>query len=139
MILLNTKFLLIEDDSFLRCELIASLSNLDFTGPFAEACDGQEAIKLIKSAHSNPFDFIICDVYMPNMDGISFLSQLKEEQILDVPTPILMLTVENDRNVVVECLKLRASDYLLKPWSQTELAKKIVRAWEKVHPSVVDL
>lgn len=133
MVIKNAKFLLIDDDPFIREELIKSLKILDFTGPFIEACDGQEAINIIKENHSAPFDFIFCDVHMPNMDGISFLTTLKTEQLLEVPTPILMLTSENNPKVVLESVKQGVGSYLLKPWNQIELAKKIVTVWEKVH------
>jgi two-component system, chemotaxis family, chemotaxis protein CheY len=133
MLVKNAKFLLIDDDPFIRNELIASLRKLDFQGPFVEVNDGLEAIQALKNNHSAPVNFIFCDIYMPNMDGLSFLAEIKKEQIIDEPTPILMLTAENDRKVVVECLKLGASNYLLKPWNQPDLAKKIVSSWEKIH------
>lgn len=133
MIIKNAKFLLIDDDPFIREELINSLKNLDFIGPFSEAKDGADAIRIIKENSANPFDFIICDVHMPKMDGISFLAQLKEEQLLEYPTPILMLTSESDRKIVVETIKLGAGSYLLKPWNQLDLAKKIVSTWDRIH------
>lgn len=133
MIIKNAKFLLIDDDPYIREELVNSLKNLDFIGPFIEAKDGADAIRIIKENSATPFDFIICDVHMPKMDGISFLAKLKEEQLLETPTPILMLTSESDRKVVVESVKLGAGSYLLKPWNQVELAKKIVSTWERIH------
>lgn len=128
------KFLLIDDDPFIRNELKASLQKMEFKGTFTEVGDGQEAIEAIKNNHSRPFDFIICDIYMPNMDGISFLSEIQNLKLLDEPTPILMLTAENDTKVVVTCMKLGATNYLLKPWTQVNLAKKVVTAWETIHP-----
>lgn len=136
MIIKNSKFLIIDDDPFTRTELIKSLHSLDFMGPYVEACDGEEGIKKIRENISTNIDFIICDIYMPKMDGISFLSHVKNEQLLERPTPILMLTAENDRKVVVECMKLGATNYLLKPWNQTDLAKKLVSSWDKIHSIV---
>jgi CheY-like chemotaxis protein len=133
MILKNTKFLIIEDDYFFRDMLVDNLRTMDFKGPFLTAADGLEAIKIIQINHSSTIDFIICDIYMPNLDGLSFLTRLRDEELLDSPTPIMMLTSVMDRKIVVECMKRGASGYLLKPWNQLDLANKLVSTWQKIH------
>lgn len=127
------KFLLIDDVHFQREKLLSSLLKLGFDGPYSQAENGEEAISMLKKASPEPFEFIICDIQMPVMDGISFLRRIKEESLLSDPTPILMLTAENERKIVMECLKLGATNYLLKPWDTPEIAKKILASWEKIH------
>jgi len=133
MIANNAKFLIIDDDDFIRQQMIQSLRSLDFTGPCTEASDGDEAIAQIRKNQFSPFDFIFCDVKMPNKDGLDFLKYLKNTGLLQTPTPIIMVTAENDSTTVVSCIKLGATNYILKPWSREDLSKRISASWIKIH------
>jgi len=70
--------LLVEDDELIQqimCELLQQLSITEIHG----AGDGVEALKQLKDSSVHP-DVIICDVYMPHMDGVEFIGHLEKIQ-----------------------------------------------------------
>ena len=83
------------------------------------AADGLEALAKVKERH---YDIMLVDVKMPNLDGISMLKRLKEE---DPDTAVVMITAYGAIQDAVEAMKLGANDYLLKPFELDELSLTI--------------
>jgi len=83
------------------------------------AADGLEALAKVKERH---YDIMLIDVKMPNMDGITLLKRLKEE---DPDTAVVMMTAYGAIQDAVEAMKLGANDYLLKPFELDELSLTI--------------
>lgn len=83
-----------------------------------EAKNGTEAIELI---NSNPFDLVILDVMMPDMDGWEVCSKIRETYNI----PILMLTARTETRDKVQGLNLGADDYLTKPFDPEELLARV--------------
>ena len=75
------------------------------------AANGREGLAM---AQSHPFDAIVLDVMLPEMDGFSVARRLREQRN---QTPILMLTARDAMQDMVEGLDLGADDYLVKPFS----------------------
>jgi len=73
-----------------------------------EASDGAEAIKLVNE--HNP-DVLILDMEMPVMDGVEVARRL---QANNLPVRILVLSAYDDRQYILEMLKMGASGYLIK-------------------------
>ncbi|WP_078391915.1 response regulator transcription factor [Shouchella patagoniensis] len=69
-----------------------------------------------------PFDLIILDLMLPNMDGMDVCRHLRQEQIF---VPILMLTAKDDEFDKVLGLELGADDYMTKPFSPREVAARV--------------
>lgn len=67
--------LLVDDDEITRMLLSDMLESLG-VGQVTPASNGKEALRILKKAASPP-DFIVLDVFMPDMDGIEFLGQLR--------------------------------------------------------------
>ncbi|MCB1061183.1 MAG: response regulator [Calditrichaeota bacterium] len=104
---LQKKILTIDDERAVRNSLRAYLEDSDFD--VIEACDGQKGIELIKS--ENP-DLVLCDLRMPNVDGLEvvrFVSQNKPEM------PIIIVSGTGVIGDAVEAVRLGAWDYVLKP------------------------
>ena len=91
------------------------------------ACDivlvnGKEAFEAALA--QEPFDLILCDYKLPGYDGLSALKQARETQ---PDTPVIMISGTLGEELAVECLKLGATDFVLK--HQTgRLAPSVVRA-----------
>jgi len=83
------------------------------------ASNGKEALDLV---YNNEYDLIISDVMMPVMDGIQFVKNIRQNNIL---TPVLLLTVKDSTADKVKGLDSGADDYLTKPFSFEELTARI--------------
>ena len=68
------------------------------------------------------FTIVISDWNMPVMDGLTLLKEIRSR---DKSTPVIMVTTEAERERVVAAIQAGASDYLVKPFSQDDLKKKL--------------
>jgi DNA-binding NtrC family response regulator len=83
------------------------------------ADDGPVALAKIKERH---YDIMLIDVKMPDMDGITLLKHLKEN---NPDTAVVMMTAHGAIQDAVEAMKLGANDYLLKPFELEEISLTI--------------
>lgn len=83
------------------------------------AADGMQALEIF-SANSH-IDLILMDVMMPNLDGFAATQRIR--QFSNVP--IIIVTAKGDENDRVKGLDLGADDYLVKPFSATELLARV--------------
>ncbi len=82
-----------------------------------EAADGLEALEIAKT---RPFDLVVTDVNMPNMDGITLIKQLRN--LADFRfTPILMLTTESGPERKQEGKAAGATGWIVKPFDPERL------------------
>lgn len=105
--------LVVDDDRSARLFLRRTLSNRGYH--VVEAEDGAECLKL--AAEISP-DFITLDIQMPNMDGWSVLTALKQNPVL-AGIPVITITVVEDSELG---LALGATEYLVKPINIERLA-----------------
>lgn len=115
----KTLILVIEDEEAIKdgiCEILAH-----YGYRVLAAGDGQEGFDMIRE--HNP-DLVLCDVMMPNMDGISLLNTLRsDEQYLSLP--FIFLTAKSQAEDILEGLKTGADDYLPKPFDSRELIQAV--------------
>lgn len=81
---------LVDDDDFVREIMCAMLAGLGVT-VIHEAGNGREALALLERLAPAP-DFVICDVYMPDMDGIELMEELAR---LAYPGKVILLSGVN--------------------------------------------
>jgi FixJ family two-component response regulator len=67
-------------------------------------------------------DAILCDIHMPQMDGLEFLSVLRA---LGFNTPLIFLTAHGDRGHVIRALKNGAFDFFDKPFDLVKLMESV--------------
>ncbi|MFT4862045.1 MAG: YesN/AraC family two-component response regulator [Pseudohongiellaceae bacterium] len=76
----------------------------------ATAINGKAALELVLAA--NEFDVVFSDIKMPEMDGLSFLKKLRNN---DVQIPVILISGQGDLESSIRALKLGALDFILKP------------------------
>lgn len=111
------QIILIEDDKRISDFI---LKGLEENGHFVTLCKSAEAF--IDEYLQHSFDLIICDIMLPNMDGIQLVQTLRYKNIF---TPILMLTALSSVQDKVSALDFGADDYMTKPFHFDELLSRI--------------
>src|SRR3974390_2109136 len=118
--------LLVDDDEGNRYTLSRRLRRENFTD-ITEAVDGRTALTILRD---RPFDLVLLDVMMPEMDGYEVLSQIKSDMTLrDIP--VIMISALDAIDSVVRCIEMGAEDYLPKPFNPTLLKARIGASLEK--------
>ncbi len=87
------------------------------------ATDGLVGLKILNEERE-PFDLILLDVVMPNLDGWETLKSIRENEKTK-HIPIIMLTAVNEENKQVSGLKFGADDYITKPFILPNLLARI--------------
>ncbi len=111
------QILVIEDDKRISDFLIKGLEE---NGHLVTLCKDAESV--LASFLSIQFDLIICDIMLPEMDGIQLVQTLRFKKIF---TPILMLSALNSVQDKVSALDCGADDYITKPFHFDELLSRI--------------
>lgn len=120
----DSNILIVEDFYTVRKKLKKDLRSLGFTGEIIEASNGQKALEILSSKKNNFFKLLITDIEMPELDGIGLIKNISENGKLN-NLPILVVSVINTKDKVIEALASGASNYLLKPWDYNELMYRI--------------
>jgi two-component system chemotaxis response regulator CheY len=125
------RILVVDDESVSRKVLRKALEAF---GQCEEAEDGREATAAFKQAweESSPFDLLMLDVSMPDMDGREVLHQIRNlEKDMKVPnrgqTKIVMVTSHSEEDTVLTCLRAGCNDFIVKPFDQGVLFEKLAR------------
>ncbi len=111
--------LVVDDSETLRAQLKVILEKASYE--VFEAVNGLEGIDIMESTKG--VELIICDVNMPEMDGLTMCEQLKERGVLNVP-PIFMLTTESSREMKVRGKTAGVMAWITKPF----VAEKLIKA-----------
>jgi DNA-binding response OmpR family regulator len=113
----KTVILVVEDDRAIRRGICDSLK---FAGYGVEECsDGKEGLDRAMTARA---DLVLLDVLLPKIDGFEVLTELRKAS---PRLPVIMLTAKGDEADRVRGLKLGADDYVVKPFSATELLARV--------------
>ena len=111
------RILLVEDDQLIGDGIQSGLSKLGFHTDWFT--DGGTALE---APYSAPYDAVILDLGLPDMDGMDLLKSWRERR-QDIP--VLILTARDAIEQRVEGLKAGADDYLGKPFALAELAARL--------------
>ena len=123
-----SKVLIVEDSKTQQIKLQLLLESAGFAVEIAS--DGREAIEYLQNNKNSLPDLVITDIVMPEMDGIELTSIIRDnfENV-----PVIILTSENNEETLVKVFQAGAVDYLIKPFSQTELTVRIKNTLELFH------
>lgn len=81
--------------------------------------NGADALEYLASNH---MELLLLDVYMPKLDGIKLLEEMRKKSIL---TDVILVTASKDVQHIDEVLKLGAVDYLIKPFEYERIRKAL--------------
>lgn len=112
--------LIVDDSTSIRRMLrrIVELSGFDIQEVF-EASNGREALEVLQREW---VDFILCDIHMPEMDGLELLKVLKQDEVLS-RIPVIMVSTEGRPEIVQEVKRLGIRAYVQKPFSPEEIRR----------------
>lgn len=113
--------MVIDDSPKIRDQITGILKQAKLFKRFLEAGDGLEGFKAILN---DPADLVLCDLEMPRMDGLRFLTMIQSrDELKDVP--VILLTGRGDREMKIRGLEQGAVDYVTKPFDEGELVARV--------------
>jgi adenylate cyclase len=118
--------LVVDDNEDNRYTLTNRLKRQGYTD-VVTANDGRQALELLRA---RPFDLVLLDIMMPELNGYQVLEQLKADEALR-HIPVIMISAVDELDSVIRCIELGADDYLQKPFNPTLLRARIGACLEK--------
>lgn len=126
----DIKVLIVDDFSTMRRIIKNLLTEIGITNT-EQAEDGATALPMLENGD---FDFVITDWDMPGMTGIELLKAVRaDDRIKELP--ILMVTVEAQRDQIVEAAQAGVNGYLVKPFTSQVLKEKIEKIFGETFDS----
>ena len=114
--------LIVDDEAVIRNGISRALRGIGIRTKSVES--GRQALDLMRERH---FDFVLLDIRMPDIDGVTLLKQIRSRY---PETNVIMITGYPTIDSAVDCIKLGAIDYLVKPFQLNDLEASI----EKILP-----
>ncbi|MCE3240025.1 MAG: DNA-binding response regulator [Deltaproteobacteria bacterium] len=111
------RILVVEDDKKIASLVVRGMEQAGFAVDHAE--DGEDALHL---ALSEPYDAAIMDVMLPKLDGLTIIERMRQKKI---HTPVIVLSAKRSVDDRVRGLQMGGDDYLVKPFSFTELLARV--------------
>jgi DNA-binding NtrC family response regulator len=116
--------LIVEDEAKMRRLLELNLGEDGFTT--LSAGDAETGLKLLRQ---NAVDLVVTDLKLPGMNGLEFLLAIKRQ---NAALPVVVMTAFGSVETAVDAMKAGASDYVLKPFSLSEM-RMVIRKELDVH------
>ncbi len=117
------RILIVDDEESFRNVLTVILRKEGYE--VEGAANGEEGLNKISTAS---FDHVLCDIRMPQMDGLEFL---KASQKAGAEAPVIMMSAYGTVDTAIEAMKLGAYDYISKPFKPDEIILTLKKAEER--------
>lgn len=114
--------LIVEDDALNREILSAILAD---TYDTVEAENGKEALEIL-TAHKDEISLILLDLFMPIMDGYSFLDVVSQDKELSL-VPVIVTTHDSNNITETDALRHGATDFVPKPYNRDIILNRVAR------------
>ncbi len=121
--MVGKKILIVDDEEGMRHMLLIILKKEGYET--TSVSDGNEALRAVES---DDYDFILCDIKMPGMDGLTLLQELKKR---GCNSTIIMMSAYGTMDTAIEAMKMGAYDYISKPFKSDEIILTIKKAEER--------
>ena len=116
------KALVVDDSQSMRNIVKAGLQKMGAFDSISEAVNGVDALEKINS--EGPFDLVLLDWYMPEMEGYDCLIKIRENVSWN-GMKVMMVTTENQQENVIRAVMAGANEYLMKPFTAEMLEEKV--------------
>jgi two-component system chemotaxis response regulator CheY len=116
----TVKFLIVDDSLTMRRIVINTLKTIGYAD-VVEAGDGKDAMAKLLSEGA---DFLITDWNMPEMNGLELTKWVRSNAQF-AAMPILMVTTRGNKEDVIDAMKMRVNNYIVKPFTAQGLKEKI--------------
>jgi len=123
LLLGQTNLLVVDDTPIIRGIISGILEPFDLKN-IIPAGNGEEAWEIMQR---QAVDIVVADWLMPGVNGLELLRKMRSDDRY-AQTPFIMITGMPDKRVVVEAMKLKVTDFMVKPIESTQLKQKILRA-----------
>lgn len=123
----NMRVLVVDDFSTMRRIVKSIVKQLGFNN-VDEAEDGKQALEMLKGGK---YGFVVSDWNMPNMTGIDLLRAIRSDpELKDIP--VLMVTAETEKQIVVDAIQAGVNNYIVKPFTPQVFEEKMNKIFEKL-------
>lgn len=112
--------LVIDDSAAIRMAIRRILEKIGYA--VTEAADGVEALERVSTSPNA----VLCDIDMPQMDGLTFLKELRSRPA-HTTVPVIMCTTHSSFDKIREALTLGANEYIMKPFDADIIAMKLTQ------------
>ena len=119
--------ILVVDDNEDNCYTLTRRLKRQGYDNVTTAGHGREALELLAA---RPFDLVLLDVMMPDMNGYEVLETMKADPALR-GIPVVMISALDEADSVARCIEIGAEDYLAKPFDPTLLRDRVRDCLEK--------
>lgn len=111
--------LVVDDEPVNQTLLASSLRQEGYA--VATAANGRQALETLQK---QPFDVVLLDILMPEMDGYQVLEHMKRDEHMQ-HIPVIVISALDQMKSVIRCIEMGATDYLSKPFNSVLLRARI--------------
>jgi adenylate cyclase len=122
----DAAILIVDDNGDNRYTLSRRLQREGYSD-LEEASNGREALERLEA---RPFDLVLLDIMMPELDGYQVLERLKAHRTWR-HIPVIMISALSEFDSVIRCIELGAEDYLPKPFNSVLLRARVSASLER--------
>lgn len=125
----NMSVLVVDDMKSMRLTVMKMLKHLKLGKNLKTAANCKDALSILKN---DSVDLLILDWKLPSMSGTELLDQIRKDEGLKY-LPVVMVTAESEKDIVLEVAEIQVDGYLLKPLTLESLDSKIRSVVEKAN------
>jgi len=119
----DCNIVVIDDDS-ITLELVQIMLEEVTSGEVYVFADSKQALDYVQSDSMDQISLVICDWLMPDVSGLDILAGLRK---FKSRCPFLMLTANATKQLVVDSMRLGATDFIVKPFHSNDFLNKVER------------